>query len=91
MQENIEKMHKWVIFVDTYMTFGISKDRIIKLILYSSTNNNRKLTVIYPQCLQIFLLSNLNRHFVFKKLYMTVSHNLRYSWKNLININHYSC
>ena len=48
-------------------------------------NNNKDLdmTVIYPQCLQVFLLPNLDKNFVFKKLYMLLLYNIRYSGRNI--------
>jgi hypothetical protein len=96
MHENIEKMDKWVYFVDKCLKIGIPKDSIIhlleeiilsKITFYSdiSKTNNKDISVIYPQCLHAFLLSNINKNFVFKKLYMFISYSIRYSGRNIVD------
>lgn len=96
LQENIEKMDKWVIFINRCLKMGIPNDSIIKLveeiisvkILYYtdiSRLNNKNLNAIYPQCLNVFLLSNLEKHFVFKKMYMVCSYNIRYAGRNIMD------
>jgi len=96
MQENIEKMDKWIYFINKCLKLGIPKDCVIRLMeeiimakiqLYTdiSKTNSRDLSVIYPQCLNVFLLSNINKHFVFKKLYMFISYSIRYSGRNILD------
>jgi hypothetical protein len=95
IQENIENMEKWITFIDRCLKIGIPKDSIIKLVEeiiilkishyneLSLRTNNKELSAVYPLCLQIFLLSNINRDFIFKKLYMYVSYSARYSGRNI--------
>lgn len=90
--ENLNKVDKWLSFIKRSSKLGINNDNIIKLleeiiiikishyISIEKTNNN--IFVLYPQCLQIFLLSNLNKNFIFKKLYMYTSYSIRYSGRN---------
>lgn len=101
MSENIEKMDKWIIFVNKCLKLAIPRESVIKLmeeiimakIAYyvnvnidlSKKSNGIEISTIYPQCLQIFLLSNLN-HFVFKKLYMFISYSIRYSGRNIADL-----
>lgn len=92
--ENLDKVDKWLIFIKRSLKLGIKNDNIIRLleeiiiikishyISIEKTNNNN-IFVLYPQCLQIFLLSNLNKNFIFKKLYMYTSYSIRYSGRNL--------
>ena len=92
MQENLEKMTKWIMFCDKCLKLGIPRDSVIELIgeiimakisQHNDINQtNKDLSVIYPQCLQVFLLTNLNKHFIFKKLYMYISCAIRYSGRN---------
>lgn len=92
--ENIEKMELWVKFIDECFSFGIPKESILRLLeeliiskvtYYSdiSRTNKKDLSVIYPQCLSVFLLSNLNVNFLMKKLHMFVSYSIRYSGRNI--------
>ncbi len=93
MSENIEKMDKWVMFIDKCLKLSIPLDAIIKLTeniimnkinFYNDMRLNKNITIIYPQCLQIFLSMNIDKHFSFKKLYMYLSYHIRYSGKNII-------
>lgn len=95
-QENIEKMDKWIAFIDRCLKMGIPNDSIIKLveevvtakiIYYTDISriNNKDINAIYPQCLIVFLLSNLDKHFVFKKMYMICSYNVRYAGRNIMD------
>lgn len=96
MQENIDKMDKWIVFVNKCLKLGIPKDSIVRLMeeiimfkisYYTDTSriNNKDITVIYPQCLQAFLLSNFNKNFMFKKLYMFLSYAIRYAGRNIVD------
>ena len=89
-------MDKWVNFVNKCLRFGIPKDSVFKLIeeiiihkitYYSDITraNKNEISVIYPQCLHSFLLSNLNKNFIIKKLYMIVSYTIRYSGRNILD------
>lgn len=93
MSENIEKMDKWIYFIDKCLKLGISKNIIIQLmeeiivakILYHvnmSAANGMENSSIYPQCLHVFLTHNLD-HFILKKLYMFNSCTIRYSGRNI--------
>ena len=44
---------------------------------------SRNTIIMYPYCLQTFLIKNLSVHFVFEKLYMMLSCNIRYSGRNI--------
>lgn len=97
MEENIQKMDKWILFVDKCLRLAIPKDSIIRLIeeiilakiaFYADHTKikNGDISIVYPQCLHIFLLSNLNKNFVFKKLLMFVSYSIRYSGRNIADL-----
>lgn len=94
IQENINNMNKWVLFVDRCFKIGIPKELIMYLIeevilykiqFYSDTSriSSKDPSIIYPQCLHVFLLTNINKHFIFKKLFMFVSYSIRYSGRNI--------
>lgn len=97
MVENMEKMDKWVFFIDKCSRIGIAKESLIKLleqiiilkITYFSDvskSNRNEFSTIYPQCLQVFLLPNLNKNFIFMKLYMLLVYTIRYSGKNIADL-----
>lgn len=95
INENLDQTNKWLNFIDKCLEIGIEKESIIQLLydiiiaktLYYSDitrcSNIKDISILYPQCLNIFLLSNLNSHFIFKKLYMFVMYSVRYSGKNI--------
>lgn len=98
---NIDRSDLWVSLIDILIHYNISSDIILlfiekiilsKITYYSSLErcNNKEYTVIYPHCLNVFLLSNISHHFIFKKIYMYASYNLRYSGRflseNLTNV-----
>lgn len=95
IMENIEKMDKWIIFIDKSIELDVPKGTIIGLIEkiimmkinyhgdITKTNKN-DLSILYPYCLNIFLLTNLDhQNFLLKKLYMYLLYHLRYSGRNL--------
>ena len=100
ISENLDRMDKWVVFVDRVSKLGICTDSIIRLVekiimakidQYAVLNNLSKLNEksvngAYMQCLQVFLLTNLDRNFTFKRLYMYLSHCNKYSNRNLPDI-----
>lgn len=92
--ENMAHMDKWVTFIDNCIKLGIKSEPIIDLIeciiiekikcnVDMSKANRPEMSAIYPYCLQTFLLKNLSAGFVFDKLYMFLSCNIRYSGRNL--------
>ena len=94
LHENMDKMDKWVVFVDKCLKIGVPRESIVHLIediilakiaIYTdmSKANSKEISTIYPQCLHVFLLTNLNRSFIFKKLYMFISYSIRYSGRNI--------
>ncbi|AZL89206.1 hypothetical protein QKC54_gp0630 [Megavirus baoshan] len=95
IQENIDKNDKWIILIDKLIEINISKQIIIEFIeklimskaLYygdiTRCSNIKDYTILYPQCLNIFLLSNINKNFIFKRLYMFLTYSIRYSGKNI--------
>jgi hypothetical protein len=96
IQENIDKADKWIIFINKCIKISIPKDSIIKLMediiiskisyytkIYTTNNKDLDISVIYPHCLQVFLLANLHKNFIFKKIYMFLLYNLRYSGRNI--------
>lgn len=88
MDANIHKMEKWIWFINKSLKLGILRDSLYHLlediivhkILYYT---NKETDDIYPHCLYVFLLSNLNKNFIFKKLLMFLVLNLQYSNKNI--------
>ncbi len=94
IQENMENVDKWLIFIDKCLKIGVQRESVLRLIEeiivskishYNEVSriNNKELSAIYPLCLQIFLLSNINRGFIFKRLYMYASYSIRYSGRNI--------
>ena len=97
ISENMENMEKWVSFINCCLVLDIPKKMIIELcegiilekIKYSvdMTSKINKLDtqmgVIYPHCLSTFVLKNLSKGFIFDKLYMFLSCNIRYSGRNI--------
>lgn len=95
IHENIDKTDQWIIFVDKCIKLNIDKSLIVslleiivvqKILFYNDitrTNSIKDISIIYPQCLNVFLLSNLNKSFIFNKLYMFLNYTMRYSGKNL--------
>lgn len=95
INENIEKMDKWISFIARCEKIGVPKDTIIrlleeiimaKIIFFNDKGNKTDITLIYPLCLQVFLLENINKHFIFKKLYMLITYTIRYSGKNMSDL-----
>lgn len=92
MQSYIEKMDQWIVFIDKCLELSIPRESVIRLIeeiIISKINYHNgisqptnKLFIIYPQCLQIFLQSHLNVHFIFQKLYMYSSYVIKYHGRN---------
>nr|WBF70618.1 hypothetical protein [Megavirus caiporensis] len=95
IQENIDKNDKWIILIEKLININIPKQVIIEFIekliiskaLYygdiTRCSNIKDYTILYPQCLNIFLLSNIDKNFIFKRLYMFLTHSIRYSGKNI--------
>ncbi len=90
----LEKSAKSSQFVDQCLRIGIEKELLIrfleemimaKISHYTDATKIPKddISIIYPHSLQIFLLSNINTHFVFKKLYMYLMYTIRYSGRNI--------
>jgi hypothetical protein len=97
ISENILNMDKWCIFIDHCLKLGIPLDMVIKLVediiiskvtYYSdlSMGNRSELGAIYPQCLNAFLLTQMDKHFVFIKLQIYVSHVIKYSGRNIADL-----
>jgi len=97
MVENMECMPKWITFIDKCKELGVSSDKLInlmeqiivaKIAFYCDTSkiNKNDLSIIYPHCLHIYLLSNLNKHFVFQKLCMMTFYHMRYSGRNILGL-----
>jgi len=97
IKDNMDSMDKWTIFVDKCTKIGIPKQSIINLIEkiiiekishycdISKAQKNSDLSIIYPHCLHSFLLSNMNKHFIFKKLDMITCYHMRYSGRNILD------
>lgn len=94
ISENMSNMNKWVEFIDACMKINIKKASVIELveliimekIKYSvdMTNTTRPDSfVIYPHCLSTFVIKNISLDFVFEKLHMFLSCNIRYSGRNI--------
>lgn len=94
IKENIEKMNEWIIFINKCIKLGTPKESVINLIeeiimakisFHNGVTNihGKDISILYPQCLQVFLLSNLNKNFIFKKLYMYITYSMKYSGKNI--------
>lgn len=94
--ENFDHMDKWINFINRCLKIGIQRDLIINLIeeiimnkimFYCdiSKTSGKEIVMIYPQCLQSFLVSNMSKNFVFVRLYMYACHNIRYSGRNILD------
>lgn len=94
IHDNIDKMDKWVLFIDKCIKMKIPGETLIHLIediimakisYYGDSTriNSKEITVIYPQCLHVFLLPLVDKNFIFKRLYMFVSYHIRYSGRNV--------
>lgn len=94
ISENMHCMNKWITFIDMCTELNISSKMISNLIehiIYEKikqsvdmTRTNRNdMWNIYPHCLLTFLLKNLANGFVFEKIYMMLSCNIRYSGRNI--------
>lgn len=94
MTENIDKMDKWIVFIGKCLKLGISSDSVIQLIqeiIITKINfyttiaaaNKTELSTVYPQCVHAFLLSNIDKNFIFKKLYIFICYTIRYSGRNI--------
>jgi hypothetical protein len=92
--ENMAHMDKWVAFIDNCIKLGIKSEPVIDLIeciiiekikcnVDMTKANRPEMSAIYPYCLQTFLLKNLSAGFVFDKIYMFLSCNIKYSGRNL--------
>ncbi len=97
ISENMERMDKWIMFVDTCIKLGISTESVISLIelviiekirynVDMTRSNRSDISVVYPHCLLSFLLKNLSVNFIFDKLYMFLSCSIRYSGRNIPEI-----
>lgn len=95
MIDNIDKMNKWILFFQKSIELGIPKENVISLLesiivykvgYYCDVNklNKTDTMILYPYCLNEFLLENLSKNFVFKKLHMILSYHLRYSGRNIL-------
>lgn len=93
--ENIENTNAWMKFIIGCEKLGISNDHIIYLLceiiinkikFYGQYSNSRATAqnITYPSCLNIFLLENLSKHFVLKKLHMINSYTIKLSGKNIL-------
>ncbi|BCS83334.1 hypothetical protein QLL95_gp0789 [Cotonvirus japonicus] len=97
IQDNISNTKDWIFYINECLKIKIPINEIIELIIeiitakisyyndITITNTIKNVSIIYPQCLGLFLMSNINEHFVFKKLYMILNYNMRFSGKNLIS------
>ena len=95
--ENINNNEKVCHFIDSCIEFKIPKEIVLRFIgefvlhkimanIDMSRSTNESIGIIYPQCLQVFLLENLQKHFIFKKIYMYLSHTIKYSGRNISDI-----
>lgn len=95
MEENMNHMDRWINFIDRCAKIGIPKQSILGLIekviiskitYYCDASKIQRsgLSIIYPYCLHTFLLANLNKHFIFRKLSMITSYHMRYSGRNIM-------
>lgn len=92
--QNIENTEKWLKIINKSLELGVNQKSVAQLIeniiiskitFYGDPVNSKTINGLYPQCLQIFLLSNLDKDFIFKKIYMYLTYSIRYSGKNIID------
>jgi hypothetical protein len=94
IQENITKTTEWIEFIDKCKNLEISRfsfEILMEKLIMAKINFNNALTsnrnydisIVYPYCLQVFLLENLDKNFVFKKLYIYLMYAIKYSGKNV--------
>jgi len=95
--DNLNKMDDVIVFVDKCVELHVKMPLVInfvEMIIMEKISHFTDLNkiqvgdpqVIYPHCLNVFLLTKLDGQFVFKKLYLFLSHHLRYSGRNLYNL-----
>ena len=89
--ENISQTDKWIELFNRCVKYGISSDLLVRLLeeiivhkftYFSDANKHH----IYPQCLQLFLLTHLSNGFIFQKLYLYTAHTIRYSGRNITDL-----
>lgn len=100
IQDNIERTNDWILFVNKCINIEVPFDGLLKImenIIVCKINyyanekfgfNTRvnDISILYPTFLQTFLISNINKHFIFKKLLIIVFGCIRYSGKNFLEI-----
>jgi hypothetical protein len=96
IQENLQNTDQWIKLIDDSLTMGVEKVHLIKLVkeviiakishYVESSSNRADLTMTYPQCLSVFLLSHLDKDFVFKNLQMILTYGIRFSGRNLSDL-----
>lgn len=89
-KQNIMNNRKWISFIDKLIELKINREDIIgfvekiirgKISYYCSQTGltGKTIDFIYPQCLNVFLIGNINKGFIFKRLYIYLNNMLRYS------------
>lgn len=90
--ENLTDMDKWINFIDVCISLDINKNDIISLVehlifekIKKSVDMSRGTAGVdpYPYCLLTFLTKNLSKNFIFEKIFMMLSCNIRYSARNI--------
>ena len=91
ISDNVTHNEIWCKFIDKCTRMSIPHESILQLLTevvmvkinHHAGNSTQNL---YLNCLQVFLLKNLSRHFVFTKLLMYVQHVIRYAGKNMSDL-----
>ena len=93
--ENLENMDKWVKFIEKAIEIKIPNENILKLIEkiiiskinhYCTITNQKSVSMVYPYCLNIFLMENLSSNFFYKKIYMHLLYSIKYTNRNIPEI-----
>lgn len=97
IQENLQSTVEWISFLVRCQEMGVGKEDLINLVkniiiakieyYKDSTNTTQSdLSMTYPQCLNVFLISHLEKDFVFKHLQMILTYSIRFSGRNLSDL-----
>lgn len=92
-KNNIDRMDQWVEFLKKCQENSIISEQmqliedilVHKINYYADISNLKKddIHMIYLQVLHTFVIRHLDKHFIFTKLFMHISHLIRYSGRNI--------
>lgn len=97
IQENLQNTEQWIKLIDECLAMGLERQLLIKMIkdviiakidhyVEASKSTRADMSMTYPQCLNVFLLTHLEKDFVFKHLQMILTYGIRFSGRNLSDL-----